>query len=490
MAALLLLLSLNLVAADYDVVISNGRVMNPASGLDSVRNVGVRDGRIATLSREPISGDIEVDATGLVVAPGFIDLHAHGQREFEATLQARDGVTTQLDMELGAYPVDAWYEDRAKAAPINYGATVSHILSRQATMVDLAALGLTEKDLVGGINAPAFKIVSTQRTWMEDAASDEQIEEIKQRVQQGIDQGSLGIGYGINYTAGATREEIIRLFELSRKNGVTNFVHSRFMSEHNLGGSVDAVQELLANAAITSASLHIVHIGSSGGSQVRLLLEMIDGARDNGMDVTTEVYPYTAWSTFIGAAIFDGDFTTALGLGYGDIELPENGERLNEERFHQLRREMPSTIIVGHGMQETNVTAAVAHPGVMIASDGMFYNEGRAHPRGAGTYARVLGHYVREKNALSLMDALGKMSYLPARRLENVVPQMKTKGRISEGADADIVVFDPATVIDRATFNDPAQPSKGIEHVLVNGAFVVKDGELRKGVYPGKAVRR
>ena len=389
--AALLVCNINLYAADYDIVISNGRVMNPASGLDSVRNIGITDGRIAVLSRDPISGDQEVDASGMVVAPGFIDLHAHGQREFEAGLQARDGVTTQLDMELGAYPVDGWYKDRARAAPINYGATVSHILSRQAAMVDLKALGLTENDLIGGINAPAFEVVSTQRTWMEDAASPEQFDGIRQRVQRGLDEGALGVGYGINYTAGATREEIIRMFELAANNGVTNFVHSRFMSELNLGGSVDAIQELLANAAITGAGLHIVHIGSSGGNRVRLLLDMIDSARGNGVDVTTEVYPYTAWSTFIGAAIFNGNFTEALGMSYGDIELPENGERLNESRFHQLRAEAPSTIIVGHGMKEDNVTAAIAHPGVMIASDGMFYKNGRAHPRGAGTFSRVLG---------------------------------------------------------------------------------------------------
>jgi dihydroorotase len=217
---------------------------------------------------------------------------------------------------------------------------------------------------------------------------------------------------------------------------------------------------------------------------------MIDRARANGIDVSTEVYPYTAWSTFIGAAMFDGDFTSLLGLDYGDIELPATGERLTKEQFQRIRAEAPETIIVGHAMDEKNVTAAVAHPGVMIASDGMFYQNGRAHPRGAGTFCRVLGHYARELQALSLMDALGKMSYLPAARLENVVPQMKQKGRISVGADADIVIFDPATVSDQATFEEPATPSKGIAHVLVNGIFVVRDGQLQEGVFAGKPVRR
>ncbi|MDQ8757447.1 amidohydrolase family protein [Sphingosinicella sp. LHD-64] len=469
-------------AADYDLVLSNGRVMDPESGLDAIRYVGIRDGKIAAISQERISGRQEIDASGRVVAPGFIDLHAHGQRAFEAGLQALDGVTTQLELEIGVYPVTAWYEARRGSAPINFGASVGHLPIRQMILS-----GLTEEDMT---NQDIRDRIFTQRNWVDNAASANQLAAMEQRVQQGLDEGGLGVGYGINYTAGATREEIYRMFRVARRNGVINFVHARFMNQNELGGSVDAVQEVIADAAITGAALHIVHIGSSGGGRVPLLLQMIDEARENGVDVTTEVYPYTAYSTFLGSAIFDGDFTRAQGIQYSDIELPETGERLTRERFEQLRGETPERMVIGHAMREENVAMAIAHPGVMIGSDGEKLANGKGHPRGAGTYARVLGRYVREQRVLTLMEALAKISYLPARRLEASVPAMRAKGRIRVGADADIVVFDPDTVLDRATFAEPTIPSAGIDHVLVNGIAVVRDGQLQTGVNPGLGIRR
>ncbi|HLT91269.1 MAG TPA: amidohydrolase family protein [Woeseiaceae bacterium] len=472
----------NALAGEYDLVLKNGRVMDPESGLDARRHVGISGGRIAAVSERQLSGKLELDVSGLVVAPGFIDFHAHGQREFEAGLQAQDGVTTQLDLEIGVYPVAAWYRSREGNAPINYGATVGHVPVRQ-----MVFSGLTEEEM----SDPATgQTMLSQRHWVDSEATDEQLLLIEQYIQRGLDDGGLGIGYGINYTAGATREEILRLFHVAKKNDVINFAHSRSMAQREPGGTVDATLELIADAAISGAGLHIVHIGSSGGKKTRLLLEMIDGARRNGLDITTEVYPYTAYTTFIGAAIFDGDFSRAQGIDYGDIELQATGERLDKERFDRIRRDEPNTMVVVHAMREADVAMAVAHPGVVIASDGLMFVDGIGHPRGAGTYARVLGRYVREKKALGLMEALAKMSYLPAKRLESSVPQMKGKGRIRVGADADIVVFDADTVADRATFRAPTLPSTGIRHVLVNGTFVVRDGELQKGVYPGRPIRR
>jgi dihydroorotase len=308
------------------------------------------------------------------------------------------------------------------------------------------------------------------------------------RVRAGLDQGALGIGYGIQYMPGATRGEIVRMFAVAAERGVVNYVHDRFASVKEPGSSVEAVQELIAASAITGASVHMVHVGSSGLGQVPEILDMIGGAQRHGVDITTEVYPYTAASTDIRAAIFDPGWRERLGGDYSDIEWVATGERLNAETWEARRKE--GGMIIAHIIPEAAVDYAVGHPLVMIASDGVPFVNNRAHPRGAGSYARVLGRYVRERQVLTHMEALRKMALMPARRLESAVPQMRNKGRVKVGADADLTIFDPATVIDRATFAEPAQASAGIIHVLVNGQFVVENAKLVDGATPGVAIRR
>ncbi len=449
--------------ATFDVVLTNGRVMDPETGLDALRHVGIRDGQIAAISETQLQGGIVVDTSGLVVAPGFVDLHAHGQDLFSSQLQAQDGVTTALELEAGAGDIDGWYARREGKAVINYGATASHRRARAL------ALG-------------------NQEAAVRDPAGLAHLAVMENRLREELARGALGIGYGIQYTPGARREEIFRFFQLSAEEGVTNFVHVRYAGLKEPGSSIEAIHEMIANAAAADASVHIAHIGSSGIHQVPTLLELIDGAQRSGLDVTTEVYPYTAASTDIRAAIFDPGWRERVGAEYSDIEWVATGERLDEATFLQRREE--GGIIIAHIIPREMVEIAVAHPIVMIASDGVPFMNGRAHPRGAGTFARVLGRYVRERELLSLMDALRKMTLMPARRLEGYVPQMRDKGRIQVGADADITVFDLDTVIDNATFQDPDQASSGIEHVLVGGAFVVRDGALVEGVFPGEAIRR
>jgi N-acyl-D-aspartate/D-glutamate deacylase len=451
----------------FDVVLRGGRVMDPASGLDEVRDVGLRDGRVMAMSKQPLDGRDIVNVNGLVVAPGFVDLHAHGQDLESSKWQAHDGVTTALELEGGALQVADWYAAREGKARLNFGATVSHVQARGAGILETTTL-----------KGPGIY----------KAATSDELAEIEKRLRQGLAQGALGIGMGLAYTPGATREESWRVFNVAAEHGVPVFVHVRYAGMVEPGSSIEAIHEVIGNAAGSGATLHIVHIGSSGLRQTAILLDMIDGARRSGVKVTTEVYPYTAASTSIKAAIFDPGWRERLGADFGDIEWVATGQRLSEQTWEEYRAK--GGIIIAHVIPEEAVDLAVARPGVIIASDGVPFTDGRAHPRGAGTFARVLGRYVRDKRALSLMEALRKMTILPAQRLEQVAPEMLRKGRLAEGVDADITVFDPATVLDRATFAEPAQPSAGILHVIVNGTFVVRDGKLIDDARPGRAIRR
>jgi N-acyl-D-aspartate/D-glutamate deacylase len=449
-------------AQELDIVLSRGRVMDPASGLDAVRDVGILSGKIAAISEAPLRGRTVVDATGLVIAPGFIDLHSHGQTPENYRFKARDGVTTALEMEVGVSPVPEWYRAREGHALINFGATSGHIPARMAVMHDSGKL--LPRDTAKGAATPA------------------QQKQTYDLVRQGLDDGALGIGLGIAYVPAATRAEILELFGLAARRKTPIYVHIR-----NGGpvepGVIDALQEAIADAAATGASLHVVHITSMGLRETGLCLQMIEGARRHGLDVTTEMYPYTAGMTDLGSAVFDEGWQAKQGgISYGDLQWALTGERLTAESFARFRKQ--GGMVAIHSIPEEVVRLAISDPMVMIASDGILEN-GKGHPRAAGCYARVLGRYVREQHVLTLMDALRKMTLMPADRLG-----IKTKGRLAIGADADIAVFDPARVVDKATFESPAQYSEGIAYVLVGGTLVVKGGELVEGVAPGRPVRR
>jgi N-acyl-D-aspartate/D-glutamate deacylase len=462
--AALLLFALSLSAQQpFDLVINNGHVLDPASNLDGIRHIGVRGGKIAEISPIPLTARKVIDASGLMVAPGFIDLHSHGQSAEAYRFKARDGVTTALEMEVGVNPVAAWYRERQGKALINYGATSGDIPARIAVMHDSGTLLPRDK--------------ATAR-----AATAQEFRQVLDRVARGLDEGALGIGMGIAYLPYESRAEVFEIFQLAAKRHVPVYIHMR-----NGGpvepGVLDSLQEVIAAAAAAGASLHVVHITSMGLRQTPLCLAMIDGAHARGLDVTTEAYPYTAGMTDIATAIFnDGWQQRQGGISFGDLQWAATGERLTVESFARYRKQ--GGMVAVHSIPEEIAKLAVAHPNVMIASDGLI-NEGKGHPRAAGTYARVLGRYVREQKALSLMEAIRKMTLLPAQRLG-----VGSKGRLAIGADADITVFDAAKVIDRATFEKPAQYSEGIPYVLVNGTVVVDRGELVSGAMPGRAVRR
>ena len=462
--------------------------MDPESGLDGVRNVGIRDGKIAAVSREALSGDELLDVSGLVVAPGFIDLHAHGQDNTSNAFQAQDGVTTALDLEMGCYPVKDLYAKRAGGALLHYGVSVGHIPARIKIKTGLNVGHYPTREVYAAwYELWLGKILSwfwNPKASLHEPASEDKIAALASMVGQGLDDGGVGIGFGLDYVPGASHQEIRQLFALAAARGVPCFVHMRGVASPT---DMSAIEAVLGHAEETGASLHLVHITSMGQQRTPRYLEMIEAARIRGWDVTVEAYPYTAASTYIELPFFDPGWRKRLGIDYGDLQWSETGERLTEDSFRKYRKQGGQVII--HMMQPEIVDVAIVHPLVMIASDGMPMLKGGEHPRGSGTFARVLGLYSRERGLLSLMDALRKMTLMPAQRLQMVAPAMKHKGRVQVGTDADITVFDTARVIDRATFRDSHQPSRGIQHVLVAGTLVVRDGKLVKGVYPGQPVR-
>jgi len=461
--AVALILAGTTCAQDFEVVIANGRVMDPASGVDAVRNVGIRAGKIAAISADTLPGRTVLDAKGLIVAPGFIDLHSHGQTPENHRYKAMDGVTTALEMEVGISPVPAWYAAREGKAQVNFGAAAGHLPARIAVMHDSGTL------------LPRDKAV-------ERAATVDEQRETLALVRRGLEDGALGIGVGIAYVPLVSRAEVLDLFKLAAEKKTALYIHMR-----NSGplepGVIDSLQEVIADAAATGASLHVVHITSMGLRETPLCLEMIAGARRRGLDVTTEAYPYTAGMTDLGSAIFsEGWQARQGGISFGDLQWALTGERLTAESFARYRKQ--GGLVVIHSIPEDVVKLAIGNPLVEIASDGILDN-GKGHPRAAGTFSRVLGRYVREQHALTLMEALRKMTLAPAERLG-----IAGKGRIAVGADADLAVFDAARLTDRATFENPAQYSEGMIYVLVNGVPVVRDGKLVDGVAPGRGLRR
>ena len=459
-----------------DLLITGGRVMDPDSGLDAVLNVAVHDGVIVALTEDTLEADETLDASGLVVAPGFIDLHAHGQDLESTRYQARDGVTTAMELEIGVYPVAPWYAAREGRALIHFGASVSHQGARRE------AFGAE----IAPIDGEGTLSLGRGGAYLYEAASENELRRLTRVMERELDRGGLGFGFGITYTPGATHLELLRLFTVAADRKVPVFIHLRSAGAFRAGGAIAPFQEVIANAVATGASVHIVHMNSSAGETAPAVLELIRGARARGVDVTTEAYPYTASASRIESALFDGwaDRTDEV---YQRLQWVETGERLTRETFRTAREQ--GGWVIMHGRSETTNEWVVSQPDVMAASDGIPFSEGRAHPRGAGTFARILGYYVRERGVLSLMDGLRKMTLMPAQRLETLVPRMASKGRVQVGADADLTLFDPARVIDRATYDAPDQFSAGIRHVLVAGTFVVRDETLVDGVTPGQAIR-
>ncbi|MBS1507592.1 MAG: amidohydrolase family protein [Bacteroidetes bacterium] len=462
----------------YDVVLSGGRVIDPETKLDGIRNIGIVGNRIAAISVEPLRGKEIIDVTGLVVAPGFIDLHVHGRSNKEQEYQLHDGITTALELEWGIEHLKEWYASRTSKALINYGASVCWPFERFRSM-DKYKNGvehLRQVTLKGESKLETlFNVIGPSYA---DTPTSEENSITLSNIRKSLEDGGIGIGVPIGYLPKTNPEETFRVYQLAGELNALIFSHVR-------EPGLISIHEAIANAAVTGAPLHLVHINSMSLGKIRVALELIQAANKKGIDVSTELYPYTAASTLIQSAVFNEGWQEKLGMTYGDLQWVATGERLTKETFDKYRVSGGAAIM--HMMKPEWINTGVSAPGVMIASDGMPFSA-LAHPRTAGTFCRVLGKYVREDKVIDLPTAIEKMTLLPAKRLEGISPPMHRKGRIQVGADADITIFNASTVIDKATFEKGLEFSQGIEFVMVNGVFVLRKGKTVNEVFPGQPV--
>ena len=506
--ASLIAMPLSALAVDYDLVILNGRVMDPESKLDAVRNVGIKDGKIVVISKDKISGKQQIDASGHIVAPGFVDGHSHvvdqplGQR-----LMLRDGVTTTLDLEVGALPVSRWYNRMKGKSQTNYGASVSVMGARGATFDPnylKATSGGTSYDMFSGkveIPPAVFNRVPT----------DKEIDNILELIDQGLKEGGLGIGPPTGYMVdGYTSQEMIGAQKLAGKYGRFSHVHTRFSSQVAPTSGILAFQEAIASAGSYGGGVIIAHFTAQALDQTQAAMDYVDALRADGVPVVLEVYPYNYGGAGNGIQadyLEPHNFQHNMGRTYSDIIDTATGKRLTKETYDSLVKSDPTHGVLFYNAKEEDVLKGVAHPDVLIGCDcfpmtganGKFvdawdtpFDQIKTHPRTAGAHGKVLRLTREKKVDLSLMQAISKMSYQYAKFLQdNGVAQMANKGRIKVGADADITIFDPKAVRDNSSLDKGknAAPTTGIPYVVVNGTIVVKDSKVLKGVYPGNAIR-
>ena len=484
-------------AQDYDLAILNGRVMDPESGLDAVRNVGIKDGKIVAVTDTEISAADTIDASGHVVAPGFIDLHVHGQDPFATKLVLRDGVTSSLEIEAGAFPVSDYYEEREGKSQANYGASVGHVWARVAVMDGVDPLGL-------GLYSDAVnKTAADGSKWSTQRSDADQMKKIMANVEQGLREGGIGLSFPVGYYTAVGSPEVAQVATLANRYNSFITTHVRYLAQIPPSGYL-GVEELMAVAVANDVPLLVHHVPSNCLGLTADCLDLIERAQQAGHKVLAEFYPYTAGSSVIGADYLAPGFQERTGMDYGDITYLKTGETMTEELLAKYRKEDPGGFMIMHHIKEKDMLEAFARPGVIVGSDGTpfsapdgslpgwdaEYGSGNGHPRSAGTHAKVL-RMVREQNVIPLMEAIAKMSYLPAKFIEDMVPDMKLRGRIKPGAVADITIFDPATVTDNSSFDQGKNslPSTGIPYVIVNGTVVVKDSKVLKDVYPGQPIR-
>ncbi|USD43334.1 amidohydrolase family protein [Vibrio sp. SCSIO 43135] len=504
--ALAMMVALSPSAFAYDLVIMNGRVMDPETGMDKVTNVAVDNGQIVEITDLTLEGDKVIDAEGLVVAPGFIDTHSHVVAiPVMQKLALRNGVTTPLALEVGAYPITNWYARLEGRSQTNFGASVSAAGIRTKVLNDKyqTRTGTMINDI---FDAKETKASGVSGVALTDIATSEQIKKITEMVDKELKDGGLGIGVPVGYMSKATTMTETKEWQrLAGEYGVPTYLHGRFSSELPPTSGLLSIQEMLSSVGVYGGGLLVQHMHQQTLNETPEALKMLDDARGKGYKVMAEIYPYNYGATIAAADYLEpSNYQRNMGRDYSDIIETETMKPLTKERYEQLLKENPGASVMFYGATNDDLKNALAHESSIIGSDafplmksnGMMayswntpYEGLQGHPRAAGTQARVL-KMVREDDLMPLMLAVSKMSYMPARFLEeNGIEQMSKKGRIQVGADADITLFDPQTVADNSSLKEPGLPSTGIPYVVVNGTVVVEDSKVLEGVFPGQAIR-
>src|SRR6516162_9487166 len=488
------------------LLISGGRVVDPASGMDGTGDVAVMDGKIAAVGSSLGSAERMIDATGLVVAPGFIDLHAHGQSIPADRMQALDGVTTTLDLEAGVLPVAPWYGRWAeKGRVLNYGAAANWAFARIGAMTGSNSESSLE----------AFGNAMRDRRWIENVASDVEVAGILDRLANGLNEGGIGIGILNAYAPGAGVQELTAVCQLAAKHDVPTFTHVAYMSRIDPESAAEAYIRLIGYAGATGAHMHICHFNSSSKTDVERCRALVAKAQAQGLPIMVEAYPYGTGSTVLAAAFFsDPDFEARNGMGYDSVQRVTDGRRFRDrEELLAAQAAEPSTLVLWHILDIENnahhrdlLDLSVLYPGGAIASDAMPWTlpdgtsytgdawplpeDATSHPRSAGCFTRFIRQWVRERQAVSLLEGVRKCALIPAEILAASTPAMRAKGRLQPDADADVVVFDLETLTDRAEFTAMNRPAEGVRHLLVSGQPLIIDGVMDVAARPGQPVRR
>lgn len=399
-------------------------------------------------------------------------------------MQAFDGVTSTLELERGAWPLDQAYDELEETGlPINYGFAVSWIDARMSVMGE-------QFDQLG---------------------TAEESGQVLARVEKGLQGGGLGIGLLPGYVPETNRAEYFAAAKLAADYDVPTFTHVRGKYLDEPEHVIDGYGEVIAAAVATGAHMHLCHLSSSATQLIPEVSQMILTAQAQGVRVTTETYPFGAGSTVLSAPFLRPESLPRLGITPSDIVYLKTGERpADGARLAEIQEQDPLGLAIIHYLDEADpveadlIAQAVSFPDGIIASDAMpFTIDGEpylepawpipdtavTHPRSVSTFSKAIGQYVRDLELLPLPDAIRRMTLLPAQLLEDVAPQMHNKGRISEGADADIVIFDADTISPRATFDNPRQPSTGVVHLIVNGEAVIAGADLYETARPGQPIR-